>query len=150
MKPDWVKPITFLTSKALKCNQRAVTIFDGRKDIDAPPKGPMYVMDTYNKLMDLDDIEKAKEYDHLPLWEQSARANALDASKFLVITTKKNIPMNVLWLTVDVVCGVKQYEINYRCKIRPEWRKDIKRCAAKALDCKQKDLVFIDNRIGDD
>lgn len=149
MKPEWVKPITLLTAKALGCNQRSVTIFDGRRDIDAPPEGPMYVMHTYHDLIHLEDVDKAKEYNQVASWEHSATANALDMSKYLVITTKKNVPMHVLWLTADTVYGKGVYEVNYRCKLRPEWKKDIKRLAAKALNCRQKDLIFIDDRIED-
>ncbi|QVW55849.1 hypothetical protein pEaSNUABM9_00268 [Erwinia phage pEa_SNUABM_9] len=104
------------------------------------------VFNSYEDLIKEPGIQRVPERDHLKLWAHSALANALEQSKYIVIYTKTGAPMQVIWATQDNTFNCKHYELNYRKMPRQDLIKPVMRAACKAMLCRQKDLVFVDNR----
>lgn len=103
----------------------------------------MVPVESYAELLKVPGIKRTFESSHLDIWKHVADANAFDESKFIVIYNQKDLPMQVIWATVYS----SHYELAYRRKLKPEWLKPLRQYGAKLLKCRQKDIVFLDDRI---
>lgn len=110
-------------------------------------KNTLTNFDSYAELMNHPGIKRASEHEHLPMWDHVASACAFVKSKYTVINNLRGIPMQVVWVTEEDVCGERICVVYYRKKLRPEWIKPLKKAAAVLLGCRQKDITFVDDRI---
>ena len=110
-------------------------------------KNSLITFDSYAAMMNYDGIKRTAEYDHLPTWDHVASACAFVKSKYIVVNNLRGIPMQVVWVTEDDLCGERICVVYYRKKLRPVWIKSLKKVAATLLGCRQKDITFVDDRI---